>query len=77
MIKRTIKPSVAASSVSAAAAKSAALLVYRDATTGKLVVVRYDRKGKHERQIVTPSRRVGRASQASSKRRTGRTAKKR
>ena len=77
MIKRTIKPSVAASSVSAAAAKSAALLVYRDAATGKLVVVRFDSRGKHERQLVTPARKVSRASKASRKRRTGAQPKKR
>ena len=39
MMKRTIKPAAGESSVTAAAAKAAARLVYRDSLTGKLVVV--------------------------------------
>jgi hypothetical protein len=45
MVKRTIKPAAGKSHITAAAARAAARVVYRDRATGRLVIVSRDASG--------------------------------
>jgi hypothetical protein len=76
MIKRTIKPAAGESSVSAAAAKSAARLVYRD-RTGKFVVSKYEISGRTVRERTSGVARIARTTRPATASRGATASKKR
>ena len=57
MMKRTIKPAAGKSNVTAAAAKAAARVVYRDAGTGRLIVMERREKTSAAASKSSPSRK--------------------
>lgn len=56
MMKRTIKPAAADSHITAAAAKAAARVVYRDRVTGKFVVAKREVSARTVREHATSNK---------------------